>query len=98
MRKFTLLALSLIISTSSFATAKDECRMIAKSCIKAGYTMKKESAGKEFWHNCMKPILMGEKVEGITIPADDVTACRTAKVNEMQQELKDLQSVDSKSS
>jgi hypothetical protein len=96
MRKYyTLFALiALFITQQSFADMTDtdnmstkECKVIAKSCLKAG------CKGKDFWFDCMKPVLLGKTVAKVTVDANDVSACRQAKITKMQTELEQLQQV-----
>src|SRR5580765_7915430 len=67
------------------------CGMIAKSCLKAGYT-RNGSAGKQFWNDCMKPIMLGKSIQGISIDAATAKECRSKKIDELKQDLKDFQS------
>lgn len=95
MKKLVLATLvGLMVSGSALAMPSDvdSCKVIAKACSKAGFK-RKEGSGKEFWTNCMKPVIMGQSVKGINIPADQIKACRDAKIAAMQEELKELQTV-----
>lgn len=65
------------------------CGMIAKSCLDAGYA--RENPNKKFWNDCMKPLLLGKTVEGVTLKSDVIKKCRTDKINEMKKELKEFQ-------
>lgn len=66
------------------------CMAIVKACLDAGYT-RDGSEGKEFWKDCMEPLIMGKKVTGITVDAKDVKACRKDKINQLKKELRELQ-------
>ncbi len=66
------------------------CKNIASACEKAGYT---RNSNKKFWFECMKPVLMGKTVSGVTISAADVKACREKKIEKAKTELKELQNV-----
>lgn len=68
----------------------NECHKIAKACIAAGYT-RHSSSGKLFWKDCMKPILLGQTVSGVTVSSSDVTTCKSLKIKKMQNELNELQ-------
>lgn len=95
MKKLLLATLvGLVVSGSLFAMPNDDdnCKVIAKACKNAGFK-RKEGSGKEFWHNCMKPVIMGQQVKGINVPADQIKSCRDSKIAAMQEELKELQSV-----
>lgn len=67
------------------------CGVIAKSCIKAGYLGKNNH--EKFWKSCMKPLLLGKEVKGVTVDADIVKQCRNDKINEMKKELEEFQNV-----
>lgn len=66
------------------------CKMIVKSCLDAGYT-RHEGEGKQFWQDCMKPVITGKQVTGVTVDSKDVKACHDATVERMKKELNDLQ-------
>ena len=65
------------------------CATIVKSCLDAGYT-RDAADGKQFWKDCMKPLVLGKTVSGITVDAKDVKACRSAKIIKLKQELSEL--------
>lgn len=70
------------------------CAPVIKSCLHAGYHGHgMHHHGKQFWQGCMKPLLMGETVKGVKVTAEAVNTCRTAKINELEQELNALKSV-----
>ncbi len=96
MRKYyTLFALIALFATQqSFADMTDtddmstkECKVIVKACLKADYK------GKKFWFDCMKPVLLGKTVANVTVDANDVSACRQAKITKMQAEIEQFQQV-----
>lgn len=99
MKKFyTLIALAIFLFSSiAFAcdsgTTTDDpsCKVIANACKAAGFERK--SAGKQFWTDCMKPILLGKNVNGVKVDAEQVKSCRMKKIDELQKELKELQDV-----
>ncbi len=68
------------------------CKSIAKACLSAGF-VKHDKGSKNFWKDCMKIALMDKTVEGVKIDKATADACRADKINKMQDELKDLQSV-----
>lgn len=84
---------ALLITHPVFADDMDSdskpCKPIVKSCLDAGYKQKNEES-KQFWQDCMKPVLMGKSVDGVTVNAKDVKACRDAKIKEKQQEIEML--------
>ncbi len=68
------------------------CMMVAKACVHAGYTQH-GSADKGFWKDCMKPVIMGMSVKGVSIDADVVKQCRADKIEHMKKELAELEKV-----
>jgi len=67
------------------------CKKVAEACVKAGYAKKGEKG--RFWFDCMKPIIMNKSVKGVTVDPKDVQACRQHKIEKLQKDLEDLQSV-----
>jgi hypothetical protein len=65
------------------------CATIVKSCLDAGYT-RDDTDGKQFWQDCMKPLVLGKTVSGIMVDIKDIKTCRTAKIQELKQELLEL--------
>lgn len=97
MRKISLVLTLAAIITSSVAFAHDPnhgkaCDTVANACLKAGY-VRSESATKGIWDNCMKPLMLGQTVKGVKVDANITEACRTDRIAELQQELKDLSDV-----
>ncbi len=107
MRKLSLIAsvISLLITQSSFADSNTAmksnamgddtikpCEVIAKACKKGGYS-RESGKGKLFWKNCMKPIVLGNAVSGVSVNASDVKACREFKIEKMETELAELKEV-----
>ncbi len=93
---FTIAAL--LISPYAFANVVDSnegsyqsCRTIVKACLNVGFA--KEAKGRNFWIDCMKPLLLGKKVKDISIDEKEVTACRKFKIEKMKKELKELENV-----
>lgn len=66
------------------------CMTIAKACKAAGFSRGK-SPDKGFWFGCMKPIILGKTVSGVTIDPAVAKSCREHKVNELKMELKEFQ-------
>lgn len=73
------------------STDSKDCAAIAKVCTHAGFSQK-STAHKKFWLDCMKPVILGQAVKGVTVDATVVKACRTDKISQLQEELKELQS------
>lgn len=102
---FVFALLSLFCSEPVFAQAmgmtdpdeasNPQCEMIAKSCLDAGFD-RQGPPGKAFWHDCMKPILFGKPVSGVTVDSQTVHACRAFKIKNLQQQLNEFKSLKNK--
>ncbi len=68
------------------------CDAIAVACVNSGYNGS-WGTGKMFWMDCMKPLLLGKSVEGVTIEQTSVSSCRTIKISEFQNEITELKHV-----
>ena len=86
MRKFQLILALLAVFPLQSATAgmmgKDEgtsCSQVVKACLSAGYT-RGDTADKKFWMDCMKPVILGKKVSGVTIDPKVVKDCKVHKM------------------
>ncbi|MDR3477441.1 MAG: hypothetical protein P4M14_05350 [Gammaproteobacteria bacterium] len=99
MRKIhVLLAMIAIFSTQivfadegqDMMSVSKSCATVAHACKKAGFEREK-GAHKKFWVDCMKPVVLGKTVKGVSVDEATVKACRADKIEEMQKELKDLQ-------
>lgn len=77
-----------------FATnqnASNPCETIAQACLSGGFDTK--TPNKEFWQDCMKPILLGQNVPGVTIDPTTAKNCRVKKINQLKEDLKEFQKV-----
>lgn len=101
MRKFRIVFLLVAIFSiqSVFADEHDTssnsskpCATIAKACSKAGFA-RTQTPNKAFWDDCMKPIILGQTVHGVTIDAATAKACRMNKIEELKKELDEFQKV-----
>lgn len=81
-------------SSDPFAASSPECESIAKICLTAGYT-REGTQGKEFWHDCMKPILFGKTVTGVTVDDKVVRVCRAFKIANLKNQIEELKKVQS---
>ena len=89
-----LIIVTLILSQSLFARdISKSCRDVAKACTDAGYT-KDSDSNKEFWHNCMKPILLKKKIDGVTLDEDTIKTCRSDKIKQLKNDLDELKKAD----
>lgn len=92
MRKIHALAVIVALFASQNVLAGDSkaCSSIADACLAAGF-VKTDSADKGVWKDCMKPIILGKTVEGVSIDASVAKTCRTDKIKDMKAELKEFQ-------
>jgi len=75
-------------------TQEGPCKNIAKACLSAGYSKHGDmqtSKNKHIWFDCMKPIELGQTVQGVTVNSSDVTTCRQNMIDKLQKDLNDLQ-------
>jgi hypothetical protein len=77
--RHTLFVLGLALSLGGSAFAEEAapaapCHVIATSCKAAGYA--RHAKDKNLRRDCMKPILSGQSVEGVTVQPADVQACQ----------------------
>ncbi len=98
MRKIhmALILAAILPAQAIFANAQDmmsqskPCAVIAAACLKAGF-VRKEAGHKRIWQDCMKPVILGHTVKGITIDPAVVKECRTNKINKLKKELVEFQ-------
>lgn len=70
--------------TFSQAFAQDEnskpCLEVKKACESAGFMKGKHKEGKGLFKDCMQKLSNGETVEGVSISADAIAACKDKRV------------------
>lgn len=54
------------------------CIKLMEACKGAGY-IKSLNQKKSLSKDCLQPLLNGQKVEGVTVNADDIEACKAKK-------------------
>jgi hypothetical protein len=87
---------SVFAHDEDLATSSDKpCSAIVKACLTAGY-LRTDSPSKAFWHDCMKPVVLGQTVAGVTVDPATVKACRTNKLEELKNELQEFEKANSK--
>lgn len=68
-----------MLENSNLPQSKNRpCLNIATSCESAGYRLSKVP-GKNIWKDCVKPILAGKSISGVTASTDDINACKMKK-------------------
>lgn len=80
-----------VFADEDMSSDSKPCKMIVKACLNAGYA--KKSEGKQFWKDCMKPVVLGKTVKGVSVDANDVKACRAAKITQLEEELSEMKAV-----
>jgi hypothetical protein len=98
MRKSCIIisAVTLFLAQSTLAVAHEDisaqCTSIATACKNACFT-DKGKGDKSFWFGCMKPILHGKTVKGVTLDPKTVSECRDTKIEKMKKEIQELEAV-----
>jgi hypothetical protein len=60
------------------------CKAIAKACKNAGFVKGGAKSGNGIMANCIKPLLEGQSVKGVSISGEEAAACK-AKMQEHHQ-------------
>jgi hypothetical protein len=91
MLKSILLTSGLILSLSTTAFAQttaanhptpmtkghnQSCLTIATACEDAGYRLSQTMPGKNVWRDCLRPVVAGKTINGVTASATDIQACK----------------------
>lgn len=102
MRKISIALLSMALFSMQAAFADDymngdesdkSCVTVVKACKDAGYT-RNDNSDKQFWKDCMKPLLMGQSVKNVTLEGDVAKTCRQTKIEKMKKEIEEFQKVN----
>ena len=56
--------------------ANHPCKSIIAACKAAGFVKGEYKEHKGLWKDCVDPIVGGQTVTGVNVPADEVTACK----------------------
>ena len=81
----TLVLVSLSLFSLSWAKEGKErgdgpCRKIKKACKDAGFIKgDHKKTGKGLFVDCMKPLMNGENVSGVSVDSQDLSACKERK-------------------
>ncbi len=72
--------LGVLVLSLSYASAQEEnskpCLEIKKACETAGFVKGKHKEGKGLFKDCMQRLSNGEAVEGVSISAEVIAACK----------------------
>ncbi len=84
MKKIVLLgSITLLIGSLSYAEM-GPCKNIKSACESAGFTKGGHKEGKGLHMDCMKLILEGQSVAGVSVDPAIVTACKEKKAKRME--------------
>jgi hypothetical protein len=61
------------------------CKAIEEACKSAGFMKGGEASGKGLMMNCMKPVMEGKQVAGVSVDSTTVQACQAKKASMMSQ-------------
>lgn len=87
------ISLAILMSSTAFAQVNNKpCMNIAAACEKAGFRISGPS-GKSIWPDCVKPILAGQTVNGVTPNPADVQACKEKKAQRKMQHMQNMQNM-----
>ena len=79
------LILVLVTLGLSQAFAQDEnskpCLEVKKACESAGFTKGKHKEGKGLFKDCMQKLSNGETVDGVSVSADAISACKEKRAD-----------------
>jgi hypothetical protein len=82
---FTLaLSMAAPLASAEVHESKDgPCKRIVTACEAAGFVKgghkSKDHPKKGLWKDCFRPIITGQKVEGVTVDAKDIQGCSAKK-------------------
>jgi hypothetical protein len=71
----TALIVGLLIAPA-VALADHPCKKIEAACEAAGFVKGGAKEGKGVFKNCLKPIIDGQTVNGVTVDPADAAACK----------------------
>ncbi len=76
-----LILSSSVVSFGASADDKGPCREIRAACEAGGFTKggHKDGKNKGLFMDCMKKIMAGESVQGVTVASEQVAACKEKK-------------------
>ncbi len=89
--KSLVMALVLMGSVSAFAGGQGNggghdhgaknhpCQKVKAACEAAGFKQGGHAEQKGLWKDCVDPVMEGKSVAGVTVSADDISACKIKK-------------------
>ncbi len=77
---FTMIVCSFSVTMAQEEASKP-CLEVKKACEAAGFTKGKHKDGKGLYKDCMQKLGSGESVEGVSISAEAVAACKEKRAD-----------------
>lgn len=78
--KVALITLALVCATAHVVAGEEHhegpCKKLKEACVAAGFKKGEHKSGKGLHLDCMKPVLEGKTVAGVTVSAEDIAACK----------------------
>lgn len=91
MLKILITGCTLTLTSITFAQVNNKpCMNIAAACENAGFRISGPT-GKSIWPDCVKPILAGQTVAGVSANPADVQACKEKKAQHKMQRMQNSQ-------
>jgi len=79
MKRVFALIVSMLFVVQGVALADHPCKAIEEACKKAGFVRGEAKEGKGLFKNCMKPLMEGQAVAGVSVPPAEIQACQAKK-------------------
>ena len=85
----TLLAVSQVFASENAGGNNKPCLEVKKACEAAGFAKGKHKEGDKGLHkDCMQKLANGETVEGVTVSADVIAACKQKREDHKERKAK----------
>ena len=65
-----------MMAGGSAANGDHPCKEIAEACKAAGFTKGAKASGKGIGKDCMKPLMAGSAVPGVSVTPEQIAACK----------------------
>jgi hypothetical protein len=76
----SLMLISFLFNSQAFSEEKNHpCKNIKAACEAAGFTKGDHKNKKGLFVDCIKPVMAGSTVEGVSINPSDIGACKEMK-------------------
>lgn len=84
-----LFVLAISLPLAAEAKMDRPCKKVMAACEAAGFKKGGHKEGKGLMMDCMKKLMDGEKVEGVTVAAEDMAACKEMHEKRMKNHMGD---------